>query len=184
MKNKKAMTVKEMREWRERIGMKAAELSRAIGRDKMYITIIESRGGNVPAPSVDAIRAVLKGEKLPSEWQHEHDTFDAQRFSDLLRGVNAQKLAADLGKSRTYVYRLANSKAKPDKDTAETLAALLGVSVDYLFGYGGEESKEPVAATPATGSEYVIVKMKVSTLNALRAALESVEGGAMATLTL
>lgn len=105
----------------------------------------------------------------------------------MLKKSSVTKLASDIYKSRTYIYRLANGKAKPDKDTAETLAATLGVSVDFLFGYGGEESvesKEPAAVSPATGPEYVIVKMKLSTLNALRAALESVEGDAVATLTL
>lgn len=76
-----------------------------------------------------------------------------RKIDELLakKGISGAKLSADLGMSRSFMTELRKGRAKSIKlETAQKIAAYLGVSVEYLMEDG---DAAPVASRPVTDAE-------------------------------
>ncbi len=76
-----------------------------------------------------------------------------KKIDELLakKGISGAKLSADLGMSRSFMTELRKGRAKSIKlETAQKIAAYLGVSVEYLME---DEDAAPVASRPVTDAE-------------------------------
>jgi len=76
-----------------------------------------------------------------------------KKIDELLakKGISGAKLSTDLGMSRSFMTELRKGRAKSIKlETAQKIAAYLGVSVEYLME---DEDAAPVASRPVSDAE-------------------------------
>ena len=173
------MKTKELKRLREKAGLKAAELSRMVGRSNSYIASLELRHDEVPAAMVDAIRAALAGKPVvaPDVWEFEAEEWQGDRLQSLAahRKLNVSELCQSLDISRAYFYQCCHNKRRPSREVCEALAANLGVDPSYFFGYGDEIREE-------RSEEFIIVGMKRTTYELFAEAMQRVEGAPLQTI--
>lgn len=124
-------------------GKSARSLSLALGKDASYVSSMIKRGYGIADP-VLAAKAVafLKGEDI-SSFDFKSEDFSAERLTNLIaaKKLNVGDLAERIGASKAAVYKWCQGKGAPRSESvANALAKALGVSVDYLFGFGEEAS--------------------------------------------
>jgi transcriptional regulator with XRE-family HTH domain len=174
------MKTKELKKLREKAGLKAAELSRMVGKSNSYIASLELRAEEVPAAMVEPIRAALAGEvATPTPWEFDAEQWQGERLQALsvARKANVSHLCDRIEISRAYFYQCCGNKRRPSQEVCEALAAYLEVDVSYFFGYGDDVGE-------ARSEEVVLVAMKASTYNLFADAMERLEGAPLQRINL
>lgn len=131
--------VELLNECRQR-GVSARSLSIALDKDPSYLSTMAKKGYEVPASLVRKARRFFRGDEQ-SAWAFKGDDIHSQRLTDAIshNGIAVAKLAEQLGVTRATVYKWCQGKGSPrDESVATALAEALGVSVDFLYGYGEE----------------------------------------------
>lgn len=138
-------------------GRSARSLSIALGKDASYISSMIKRGYEIPASVAKKLKDLIAGKEVPS-FDFKAEDFDSARLDELVRRrqVNVAALAQRVGVGRATVYKWCKGQGSPrDEDSARALAKELGVSVDFLYGFGTVEDNVKAAANSADGAQPV-----------------------------
>ena len=127
----------------KKAGFSARALSISLGKDPSYLSSMSRREVDLDDAIVKRAEAILRGEHAPA-WTFANDKIVGERVSESVQEAGGVGAIVDaVGVSRDVIYKWCQGKASPrSEETAKRLAEVLGVSVDFLYGYGDKAGKE------------------------------------------
>ncbi len=128
-------------------GYSARALSIALGKDPSYLGSMSRRDAQIAEDIVERATRILRGDDV-SAWNYANESLQGERLAALLSTAKDVNAAAEaIGVSPSSIYKWRQGKGNPRSElVAKNLAEHLGVSVDFLYGYGTEPGDEASVA--------------------------------------
>jgi len=182
---------------RERAGISGAELSRRVGRNRTWVSKVETTHATLTPQEALALAAAL--DVAPEELGVSKDAsplrfnVEAMRQACKRRKLPIQKLAALVGVHVTNAYRWIHQGQQPSERTVQLIAETLELPLDQLYieekgvnilAPDAGDAVKPRPDALQTSGDVVLVPMSAATYARLQGAIEAVEGHSISPVSL